>query len=109
MSSSVPEGLTDGSLARSAWETSFGGTRPVGHGIIDFSEARDFARDLAAQRGSTPGIIPHTVPYGTGFIFPRIPGISCQATFTRSLRDNYLAQKPASLSKSPQADRFLRR
>jgi hypothetical protein len=32
----------------------------------------------------------HTVPYGTGPSFTPFPGISCQATIVKSLRDNSL-------------------
>jgi hypothetical protein len=38
----------------------------------------------------------HTVPYGTGRPYSQFPGISCQATFTQSLRDNISSTKDDS-------------
>jgi len=39
----------------------------------------------------------HTVPSGTGGFGHNFPGISCQATFTRSLRDNLACHRSVQI------------
>jgi len=77
----VPKGLDEGSLARSAWK------------IGRYNPSRRERYELGDTACSPPKINePHRqtiIPYPTGRNhFCAIPGISCQATFVQSLRDD---------------------
>jgi hypothetical protein len=60
----VPEGLNDGSLARSAWEPDKFGIRPVGHGVIVAQRWRRSIRQRALS--SSPMGIDRIRPYPMG-------------------------------------------
>jgi hypothetical protein len=84
----VPEGQHDRSQARSAWKSVPQMYRPVGHGMIGRSQSqRYFSWKCAPCRIGAHICTNHTVPYGTALWVGAVPGTSCQATITLSLRD----------------------
>jgi hypothetical protein len=84
----VPEGQHDRSQARSAWESVPQMYRPVGHGMIGRSQfQRYFSWKCAPCLIGAHTCTNHTVPYGTALWVGAVPGTSCLAAITLSLRD----------------------
>jgi hypothetical protein len=84
----VPEGQHDRSQARSAWKSVPQMYRPVGHGMIGRSQSqRYFSWKCAPCRVGAHTCTNHTVPYGTALWVGAVPGTSCLATISLSLRD----------------------
>jgi hypothetical protein len=83
----VPEGLHEGSLARSAWKRAI---RAIRRERCDRVGASGYS--MPGKRSRTIDKIDQTVPTGRVF-FSLVPGTSCQATFIKSLRDGNLVQR----------------
>ena len=82
---SIPEGWNDGSLARSAWEGRTQESVPLGYGVSSLPLSNELARALLKRCRHAA-----TFSYRTlrdGFVAPRFPGTSCQATIKWCLRD----------------------
>jgi hypothetical protein len=84
----VPEGQHDRSQARSARESVPRKYRPLGYGMIGRSQSqRYFSWKRASCRIGAHTCTNHTVPYGTALWVGAVPGTSCRATISLSLRD----------------------
>ena len=75
---SIPEGWNDGNLAGSAWEGRTQGSVPLGYGVSSLPLSNELARALLNRCRYAATFSYRTL--GDGFIAPRFPDTSCQAT-----------------------------